>query len=597
MTKKYDVEIPVLIVGGGGAGLTSSILLSRLGIESLLVTRYPSTTHVPRAHMLNQRSMEIFADMGVDSQIRAKGAPQEYMSRIGFLSGLAGGGPKNGHGRRIGSIEAWGGGYTDPEYVAASPQAAANLSLRRSEPVLKEHAERYDHAAIRFNHELVGLEQDAAGVTSTVLDRGTGETYTVRSRYLLGADGGRTVGELAGVQLSGPEKIMTLTSMYLSMDLSPYLDEAEDAVFHWIFNPDHPRHLGWGAVLVPEGPEWGRKSKEWVLHVTGEGMDASQPEKMVQWAREAVGLPDIDIEVLTIAEWDMGGYLADDFRAGRVFMLGDAAHKVPPAGGLGLNAAVQDAYNLCWKLAAVLDGRAGDALLDTYSAERRPVNQHNLDTAMQAAPAQFGAAEVMGLSPDKSAEENWAALRLFWEDGPGAVERRHAFTQWLGNLTLVFHQHNTDFGYTYDSPAIVGDSTPAPAPLDAIRLYQPSTRPGHPLPHAWVDRAGERTALRELIHGGHFALIAGEDGHDWVEAATQIAEQRKLPLRAARVGLGDVDFVDTRLAWTKQREISTTGAVLVRPDGHVAFRSAASVDDPAAVLSAAFRRILHTDGE
>ncbi|WP_351232340.1 FAD-dependent monooxygenase [Streptomyces sp. NPDC002133] len=597
MAQKYDVEVPVLIVGGGGAGLTSSILLSRLGIESLLVTRYPGTTHVPRAHILNQRSMEIFADMGVDSRIRAKSSPQKNMSRIGFLSGLAGEGPENGHGRRIGSIEAWGGGYTDPDYTAASPQATANLSLLRTEPILKEHAEQYPHAAIRFHHELVNLEQDVDGVTATILDRGTGETYTVRSSYLLGADGGRTVGQLAGIEIAGAQKIMTLTSLYVSMDLSPYLAEAEDSVFHWIFNPDFPQHLGWGAVLVPEGPEWGRNSKEWVLHVTGEGMDASQPEKMLQWAREALGLPDVDIEILNIATWDMAGYLADDFRAGRVFMLGDAAHKVPPAGGLGLNAAVQDAYNLCWKLAAVLHGRAGDALLDTYTAERRPANQGNLDTAMRAAASQAGATEAMGLSPDKSAEENWAALRLFWEDGPGAVERRHAFSQWLGNLTSVFRQHNTDFGYTYDSPAIVSDGTPAPAPLDDIRLYQPSTRPGHPLPHAWVERAGERTALRELIHGGHFALIAGENGHDWVEAATKIAEQRNLPLRAARVGLGEVDFVDTRLAWAKQRGISATGAVLVRPDGHVAFRSAASVDNPAAALSAAFDQILHTVGE
>ncbi|MGW3244445.1 FAD-dependent monooxygenase [Streptomyces sp. NPDC001070] len=596
MTKKYDVEVPVLIVGGGGAGLTSSILLSRLGVESLLVTRYPSTTHVPRAHILNQRSMEIFADMGVDSQIRAKSTPQENMSHIGYFSGLGGGGPENGHGRRIGSIEAWGAGYTDPDYVAASPQAAANVSLLRAEPILKQHAEQHSHGHVRFHHELVDLEQDADGVTSTILDRGTGETYTVRSSYLLGADGGRTVGDLVGIKITGTEKIVTLTSLYLSMDLSPYLGEAEDSVLLFVFNPEFPQHLGFGATLVPEGPEWGRNSKEWVLHVSGEGMDASQPEKMVQWGREALGLPDVDIEVLNIAKWDMAGYLADDFRAGRVFMLGDAAHKVPPAGGLGLNAAVQDAYNLCWKLAAVLEGRAGDALLDTYTAERRPVNQSNLDTAMRAVASHFGATEAMGLSPDKSPEENWAALRLFWEDVPGTVERRHTFTQWLGNMTLEFRQHNTDFGYTYDSPAIVSDGTPAPAPLDDIRLYQPSTRPGHPLPHAWIERAGERTALREFVHGGHFALIAGEDGHDWVEAATKIAAERNLPLRAARVGLGEVDFVDTRLAWVKQREISATGMVLVRPDGHIAFRSVASVDDPLTVLSAAFDQILHTAG-
>ncbi|MET8534265.1 FAD-dependent monooxygenase [Streptomyces sp. NPDC005065] len=594
MTKEFDVEVPVLIVGGGGAGLTASILLSRLGVESLLVTRYPSTTRLPRGHILNQRSMEIFADMGVASDIRAQGTPPQNMKGLGMYSGLAGGGPKDGHGRRIGLIEAWGGGYDDPDYVAASPEAATNLALLRIEPIFKEKAEQYPQATVRFNHELVDLDQDADGVTATILNRETGETYTVRASYLLGADAGRTVGQLAGVKLSGAHKIRKLIGLYLSMDLSPYLAEADDAVMSWIFNPEFPQHLDWGGALVPQGPAWGRNSREWVLHVSGEGMDASQPEKMLQWGREALGIPDVDIEILGVQEWWMESTLADDFRAGRVFMLGDAAHKVSPTGGLGLNAAIQDAYNLCWKLAAVLDGRAGGALLDTYTAERRPVNQANIDASTQAAHSHAGMNEAMGVSPDKSVEENWAALRLFWEDGPGAEERRHEFSQWMSKRTLEYHQINTDFGYTYDSAAIVGDGTPAPVPLDAIRLYQPSTRPGHPLPHAWVERAGERQALRELIHGGHFALIAGEDGHDWVEAATKIAEQRELPLRATRVGLGKVDFVDVRLAWTKQREISATGAVLVRPDGHIAFRSTASVDDPVAVLSAALDQILHT---
>jgi 2,4-dichlorophenol 6-monooxygenase len=595
MPKEFDIEVPVLIVGGGGAGLTSSILLSRLGVESLLVTRYPSTTTLPRGHILNQRTMEIFADMGVGAQVRAQSTPPRNMRGLGWYSGLAGGGPKDGHGRRIGLIEAWGAGYTDADYVAASPEAATNLSLLRVEPIFKAHAEQYAEATVRFHHELVDLEQDADGVTSTILNRDTGETYTVRSSYLLGADAGRTVGQLAGIKLNGEHKIMKLVALYLSMDLSPYLAEADDAVMMWVFNPEFPQHLGWGGALVPQGPDWGRNSQEWVLHVSGEGLDASQPEKMVQWGREAVGIPDdVDIDLLGVQEWWMESYLADDFRAGRVFMLGDAAHKVSPTGGLGLNAAIQDAYNLCWKLAAVLDGRAGNALLDTYTAERRPVNQGNIDASTQAAYSHAGMTEAMGLSPDKSVEENWAALRLFWEDSPGAAEHRHRFSQWLSHRTLEYHQINTDFGYTYDSTSIVSDGTPKPMPVDAVRVYQPSTRPGHPLPHAWVEHAGERQALRELIHGGHFALIAGEDGHDWVEAATKIAAQRRLPLRAARVGLGQVDFIDVRLAWTKQREISATGAVLVRPDGHIAFRSTAAVDDPVTALSAAFDQILHT---
>jgi 2,4-dichlorophenol 6-monooxygenase len=331
-----------------------------------------------------------------------------------------------------------------------------------------------------------------------------------------------------------------------------------------------------------------------VLAVSGDHLDIAKPEDMMRRAREVLGIPDLDATIHRASEWHVESLLADEFQAGRVFLLGDAAHKIPPVGGLGLNSAVHDAYNLCWKLAMVHAGRAGDSLLDTYTVERRPVNQANSEASNRGWGAQAGMTEALGVSPDKSVEENWAALRMFWEDVPGAAERRHAFTKWASGKTLELRQHNTDFGYAYDSAAIVGDGTPAPVPVDDVRLYQPSTRPGHPLPHAWVERAGERVALRSLIDGGHFALIAGEDGQEWVEAAIAIAEQRQVPLRAARVGLGEVDLVDVRLAWLKQREISRTGAVLVRPDGHIGFRSIAAVDDPFDALGAAFTDILHT---
>jgi 2,4-dichlorophenol 6-monooxygenase len=594
MTKKIDVHVPVLIVGGGGAGLTASILLSRLGVSSLLVTRYAQTTRLPRGHILNQRSMEIMTDMGVVDEIMAQATPQDNMRGVGFLSALGGGGPEDGHGRRIGFVEGWGAGYTDPDYIAASPSASVNLSLLRSEPLLKAAAETYPTADVRFHHELVGIEQDDEGVTSTVLDRDSGKTYTVRSSYVLGADAGRTVANLAGITVGGVQRFRKLVSMYFEADLSKYLGEAEDSFLIWVFNPEYPEHIQHGAVLVPQGPKhWGRKSEEWFLALSRPDVDAKDIPKMVQWGREALGIPDFDPKILGISEWFLETALADDFRKGRVFLLGDAAHRLPPSGGLGLNSAVQDAYNLCWKLAMVLDGRAGEGLLDTYNTERRPVNATNIQTAVNGVIGQEEMAPSLDVSTEKSVEENWNALRMFWEDLPGSTERRHEFTEWLGGRTVEYHQHNVDFGYSYDSAAIISDGTPALVPVDKVRLYQPSTRPGHPLPHAWVERSGERVALRSLIHDGHFALIAGEDGQAWVEAATKLAEQLNLPLRAARVGLGKVDFVDVRMAWLKQREISRDGAILVRPDGHIAYRSITAVDDPLTTLSSVFTDILH----
>jgi 2,4-dichlorophenol 6-monooxygenase len=596
MAKNVEIDVPVLIVGGGGAGLTASILLSSLGVPSLLVSRYPGTSTLPKAHILNQRSMEIFTDAGVAPAILARSAPLENIRGLAWYSGLAGGGPEDGHGRRLAFTEGWGGGNADPDYIAASACATANLPLARLEPILKAHAERQPDATVRFYHELVGLEQDADRVTATVLDRETGETYTVRSAYLIGSDGGSTVGDLVGIKMSSISEIRRVVSVHMSADLSEYFHDPEPMI-RWVFNPEYPEHLGYGCTVMGMGPDhWGDKSEEWVAHVSPSvaGDAAKNPENVVRWLSEALGIPDFNPRIHQITEWHMETVLAEEFRAGRVFLVGDAAHRHPPTGGLGLSSAIHDASNLCWKLAAVLAGRAGDSLLDTYAAERRPVDQANIDSAARTAVNHIGLGSALGVSPDKTVEENWAALRLFWEDLPGSAERRHVFSEWLAAQTMEFRQHNTEFGFTYDSAAIVGDGSPMPVSIDPARIYVPSTRPGHPLPHAWVTRAGERLALRSLVHGGHFALIAGEDGQAWVDAAEKLAMQHDIPLRAARVGLRNVDLLDMRLAWLKNREITSSGAVLVRPDGHIGFRSIGSVDEPLTVLASAFSRILGT---
>jgi 2,4-dichlorophenol 6-monooxygenase len=592
---EFDVEIPVLIVGGGGAGLTCSILLSNFGVRSLLVSRLPETSRMPKAHILNQRSMEILTDAGVAPAIVARSTPPENCKGFGWYSGLGGGGPENGHGRRLAFAEAWGAGYTDPDYIAASPCPVANLPQIRLEPILKAHAEQSPNAAVRFNHELIDLKQDADGVTATVLDRDSGASYRVRSSYLLAADGGRTVGDLVGIKMGGATKLRKMVMVHLSADLSQYFHDPE-IEFRWVINPEHPEHLHFAIVLVAMGPEhWGHQSEEWSATMSFDP-DDPEPDEMdiVKWLRETLGIPDFNPTIHHTAEWWKETVLADEFRAGRVFLLGDAAHRHPPTGALGLNSAIQDAYNLCWKIAAVLAGRARDGLLDTYQTERRPVDANNIATSVRAVENLGKMTSALGVSPNKSVAENWAALRLFWEDGPGSAERRQVFSEYVGQRTIEYRQHNTDFGYTYDSAAIVSDGTSAPVPLDSVRLYEPNTRPGHPLPHAWVLRAGERLALGSLVHGGHFALIAGENGQAWVKAAEKLSAKRGIPLRAARVGVDEGDLADIRLAWLKNRKITSTGAVLVRPDGYIAFRSINGVGDPYATLDSAFSQILAT---
>jgi 2,4-dichlorophenol 6-monooxygenase len=403
------------------------------------------------------------------------------------------------------------------------------------------------------------------------------------------------VGDFVGIGMSGPTNLMRMVSTHMTADLSEYLEDP-DVLIRWLVNPDFGGSWASG-VLVAMGPErWGPDSEEWVFHLqyAVDDADALRPEKVLARIRATLGIPDFSPVIHHISPWVMEGVLADEFRAGRVFLLGDAAHRHPPTGGLGLNSAVHDAYNLCWKLAAVLAGRAGDELLDTYGAERRPVDAANIDAACKAAMNHYTIDQALGLSPDKSAEDNWAEVRPLWEELPGSADKRHALNRAIGSQTIEFRHHNVEFGYTYHSSAVVDDGSPPYVPLDPVRLYEPSTRPGHPLPHAWVEREGERLALGTLVDGGHFVLLAGEEGQAWVDAAEKLAAEHGIPLRAARVGVLDSDYVDVRCGWLKQRGISPEGAVLVRPDRYIGFRSLGAVDDPFATLAAAFSRILAT---
>ncbi len=586
-------ETPVFIAGGGGAGLTASMLLSTLGINHILVSALPHTSLLPKAHVLNQRAMEIFEEVGVAGHILERSTPAENMKATGWYAGVTGN--HDGYGRCLGRLEVWGGGYTDPDFIAASPFRTANLPQVRLEPLLKQRAEELG-GDIRFGHEVVGYRQDAEGVTTEVKVRDSGETYAVRSQYLLGCDGGRTIGKIAGIEMEGLRNAMRMVSSHLSYDFSPYLKD-EEVLIRWLVNPDFGGSIASG-VLVGMGPNhWGTKSEEWVLHIQFPINDESafDDAKVLERMRAVLGLPDFAPKIHCISRWTLEGVVAKTFQSGRVFLVGDAAHRHPPTGGLGLNSAVHDAYNICWKLAAVLRGKAGAKLLDTYDEERRPVDAANVHSAVNSAFNHFNIDKALSLTPEKTAKENWDELRPLWEDLPNSAEKRHAVNSAIVSQTMEFRHHNVEFGYTYASTAIVDDGTPPLMPLDKVRIYQPSTRPGHPLPHAWVEKEGTRIALNALVHGGKFVLIAGEDGQSWVDAAHELAKRYGIDLIAVRVGILEGDYIDARCAWTKQREIGRQGAVLVRPDRYIGFRSKGGVKRHKDVLDRTLREILHVN--
>ncbi|HSD77000.1 MAG TPA: FAD-dependent monooxygenase, partial [Solirubrobacteraceae bacterium] len=397
LTIGVDERVPVLIVGGGGAGLTASMLLAAQGVEHLLVSARPTTSDLPKAHVLNQRAMEVLDDVGVAEAIARRGTPAEQMAATAFYAGFAG--PDPDYGRRLAKLESWGAGGADESWRAASAWRQLNLPQIRLEPLMKARAEELSPGRIRFNHELVALEEDDEGVLATVRDNGSGAEYRVRSEYLVGADGGRLVAGLVGVEYEGLGVIAQEATLHVTADFSA-LAKDPDVLIRWIFSPQ----AGVLVVMVPMGPErWGPDSEEWVIHLNYPAGTAQSDAQIEADVRAALGIGDLPMEIHKITRWSMEAVLASSFQVGRVFLIGDAAHRHPPTGGLGLTSAIHDAQNLCWKLGAALRGDASPALLETYGAERRPVDQRNCQRSLENGLNHFEIGAAIGVSPELSA--------------------------------------------------------------------------------------------------------------------------------------------------------------------------------------------------
>ncbi|UCM89596.1 FAD-dependent monooxygenase [Streptomyces marincola] len=584
-----DLDVPVLIAGGGAAGLTASTLLSRMGVDSLLVTADPAPSVLPRAHLLNQRAMEIMRDIGLAEDVYATGTPAAQMAYSAWYVGLAGESPD--HGRRVARIESWGAGGDSPEWRAASAERPANLPQSRLEPRLRARAEELAPGRVRFHHELTAFTQDTGGVTADVTDHTTGARLRVRARYLLGCDGGRTVGPALGIAFEGVRDVARMVTFHLSGDLSRWARDP-DVLIRWLWLPD----LGTGGVLVPLGPRrWGPDSEEWAFHLHYPAADGRALDEASVRAdlRAALGPAADAVTVRGISRWSLEGVVAERFRDGRVFLLGDAAHRHPPPGGLGLTSAMHDAQNLTWKLAAVLHGHAGEGLLESYAAERRPVAAAGVRRALDSTRNHLAIHAHFGGGPQAGPAENWRRARRLWSDAPEDRAARRAFLRTVAAQSMEFDELGVEFGYVYDQGAVVPDGTPVPHNPDPVRIHQPAARPGHPLPHAWLtDPDGERLPVARLLSPGRFLLIAGEDGHAWCAAAEKAAARTGLPLDAVRIGHLDGDYLDPRSTWTRWRGHGPAGAVLVRPDRFVAWRAASAGANPVERLASTLDALL-----
>ncbi|GDY31055.1 FAD-dependent oxidoreductase [Gandjariella thermophila] len=538
MTEPDHHRTAVLVVGGGIAGLSAALFLARQGVRPILVERHPSTALLPQARAFNPRSMEIY---------RAFGLAEAIGGRTSILTDLP---------EMIGADTLAGQERFRFDLLAQvrppatlSPTDWGMIDQDELERLVRGATER-SGADVRFGTELVSFVSADDGVTATVRDLASGGEYRIHADYLVAADGNRAgIRTRLGIGADGPGVLLHVANYVFDADLGAALRGRRFLLAYL----DQPRA---GTTLSPLR-EFGR----WALAVpyrpeAGESLDDFSERRCAELARLAVGDPGLDITLVPpVPGWTrkvtgtrIGGWVAHRYRAGRVFFVGDAAHVVPPSGSYGANTGIADAHNLAWKLAAVVRGQAGDALLDSYEDERRPVAQVTLEQAMRLLHGRH--------------------------EGTGATA--------VDDLTMIF-------GYRYDSAAVLADGPAPDGPVEDPR--KPSGHPGLRAPHVWLDRAGTRLSTLDLCHDA-FTLLVGPDGAEWTTAARTAAGSCGVDLRTHHIGVELTDFEDR---WLAAYGVTRTGATLVRPDGFVAWRAGDLPRHPAQELRQALRRLLARD--
>ena len=520
-------------------GLTASILLSQQGVRSLLVERHPGTAILPKARGINARTMEMYRQMGLEQAIRDAGLPTERTGFIVWTESLAGR-----------EIERRVPGRMAPANRGASPVLNCLCAQDDLEPVLRRFAEAAGPGELRFNSEMIAVEQDAGGVTATVANRRDGGETQTRAQYLIAADGAQSrVRRMVAHEMIGREGVYDSVNILFNADLREWVQD-RPAALYFVEQAD----LRATFLTINAHDRWG-----FLIHSLSQyGYNPADftPERCIALIRQGVGKPDLPVTILGVSAWEASAIVADRYQDRRLFLAGDAAHEMPPTGGFGMNTGVQDVQNLCWKLAAVLKGQAGESLLDTYDPEREPLGRVITENALENS-----------LSMGRTARQDTAKLPR---------------SEFLNEQGLIF-------GATYNSAAVVPDGTEPPPVDDPVTQYKASATPGRRAPHVWLERNGERISTIDLL-GGRFVLLAGPAGWPWLEAAERAAVPARPELSAHRVGAGDI--ADPEAAWPAAYGVEADGAVLVRPDGYVCWRSVSGVSKPVKTLAAAFDRVL-----
>lgn len=549
---------PVLIVGAGPVGQLAALLLSRHGIASRLVDRRREPSTAPKAHAVNPRTLEICDSIGVSAaRLRAAGASANDAGWVRFVGTLAG--PEFG----VLPYE-----RQDDNALAHTPFPLTNIPQPKFEAALAEAIVADSNIVFTRGVACTGLVEGASGVTAT-LETDGGFSTTLDCSYVIAADGaGSTLRDMLGIAMDGPASLQHYVMIHFEADLRA-LTDARPGVLYFLFSPKT------GGVLIAYD-----RADTWVLmhpHDPGiETRESFDEARCRQLVEGAIGMTPPPLKIRNISPWTMSAQVAERYSKGRVFLAGDAAHRFPPTGGLGLNTGAVDAQNLAWKLAAVLKGEAGTALLDTYEIERRPVAQVNCEQSLANAGKLFDLLFALHGTDPARTEKHYAAM----ETAPrpptelaAAVEAQRPH----------FDSFNLQLGYRYASAAIIGAPELTAASDVDISKYEPSWDAGAHVPHRWVVHKSTGVSLLSLLAPDRFTLLTGPAGSAW-RAAAEMAGIGALTAES--------DFSDRETDWGRLTGLPAGGALLVRPDGHIACRLGAAVNDPADFLKRQMAQIL-----
>jgi len=529
----YDEDVPVLIVGGSVVGLSLALFLALQSIPALLVERHTTTSIHARAGTFNARTMELFRQAGVESIIFQQETPSEHLGEMGLrVESLVG--------KVLDTTEAPAHRSTGSIDPFASPTRAAMIGQHKLEPLLQQRARELG-SDLRFGTELVQFEQQVGGINALIRERATGQEYRIHAHYLVAADGNSSaVRHQSGIGSYGYGTLGQWVSILFQANLSEAL-QGRKVTLCFVNNVTVDGILG----------QSGEARDRWALFAnlkprSSERLDAPSEVYCLDLVRAAIGVPDQPVKIVSTLLWEIASRVAERYQQEHVFLVGDAAHVMTTMGAFGANTGIADAHNLAWKLALVLKKKAHEHLLTSYAQERQPAADLavGVSTGLYAyrLPHHEQREAIM-----RSAEAMLMRVRKSFD-----TPQPTAFSVIYG-----YRYHSAAVAYEYDD--------------DPLFENEPSGCPGTRAPHVWLSHNGTLMSILDL-YGGNFVLLTGSAGQRWCEMFAQAAGKLGLSVDLYTIGT-DQPYSDSAGSFQASYGISDSGAVLVRPDGFIAWHA------------------------